>query len=307
MKKFDVIICTYNGAKRLENVINNILKQENLIDLVSNILVVDNNSNDSTKKIVSKMQSRNRAIKYLFEPSPGLSNARLCGVKNATSEWIIFLDDDNYIYKEWIKQANSFINDNENIGAFNGAVVPFVTEEINNEEEMIMKAFYGSLACTHLNIDDINYNQIDHPNKIPFGAGLVIRTKVLKKLAKEGWLTLKGREKESLSSGEDTEMCQYIKKSGFSLGYNPYMLMKHEIDRSRLNKEYMLKLYKGFAQYQIYKLKNSSAIIKYITIIKFNISYTILFIISLIQSNYELKIKKDCYKSFLSEIVKEIF
>lgn len=246
-KIFTVIICTYNGERTLKNTIESVLRQDEYSSLVDKLILVDNNSNDKTKEIIDNYISINKNIVYSFEKNPGLSNARLNGVKQAQSEWIVFVDDDNELQDSWLVQAKIFIGSNQNMGAFNGAVIPKCNFVLSNSEKSVLNAIYKGLACTHLSSKNINVNVTEHPNGFPFGAGLVIRTSCLKKLASTGWLNLLGRTKDNLAAGEDGEMCGFVFKQGFDMGYNPKMLLHHDIPRARLSEEYAIKLYRGFA------------------------------------------------------------
>lgn len=248
-KLFTIIICAYNAELRLERTLDSIINQYKYDELVDKLIIVDNNSKDNTKAIVMKYKESVINIQYLFESNQGLSNARLCGVNNANSEWIIFVDDDNILQEKWIQTASEYIESKNNIGAFNGAVIPEIDYELSEEQAEILKNTYKGLACTHLTEPDIKKGDYKHPNKIPFGAGLVIRTKSLKILADKGWLKSEGRKGNKLISGEDTELCMFIKNEGYELGYNPNMLIKHVIFQNRLQVEYSINIYKSFAQY----------------------------------------------------------
>lgn len=257
-KKFTIIICTYNSENRISNVLDNVINQCNIEFLVDKVLIVDNNSIDNTKNIVDTYRRKYKYIQYVFEEKQGLSNARLAGVNNTNSEWIIFIDDDNILHKKWLVEAYKYINDNPKVGAFNGAVVPKTNENLSDKQKDILKVTYKGLACTHMSIKEINKYEKNHPCGIPFGAGLVIKTKPLLKLVKNGWLLSKGRTKENLISGEDTEMCIFVKEQGYEFGYNPNMIIEHIISKNRLEERYSIELYKSFAEYNYIRMSNSN-------------------------------------------------
>ena len=288
---FTIIVCAYNAENRIKKAIDSIVNQKFYSKLVNCFLLVDNNSKDNTALIMKEYEQNYNNIKYVFERQQGLSFARLAGVRCTKTEWIAFVDDDNILSIDWLERAYNYIIENKNIGAFNGAVVPQVTSSLDNEQKLVLKAIYKGLACTHLNKHDIDYAQNKHPAKIPFGAGLVIRAESLINMADHGWIKVTGRNGDKLSSGEDTEMCIYVKKMGYEFGYNPYMLIEHMIPTGRLSKEYAIRLWQGFAEYNIYRQGNI-----------FSIKIFIKMIIKYIRSNIFSRIlinSSDRFKWFL--------
>lgn len=257
---FDIIICTYNGEKVIKRAIESILKQNSYKKLINNFFIVDNNSKDNSKQIIKEFEKTTENLKYLFQPKQGLSNARLKGVKNAKSKWIVFVDDDNVLEQNWLINAKKYIEENVNIGAFNGAVIPLIEEALTEEEVTNLEIAYKGLACTHLKKENINLDEKRHPCRLPFGAGLVIRTKELKELAEDGWLKSEGRKGKKIISGEDTEMVEYLLEKGYQSGYQPLCLINHVMGKERLDQKYLIKLFKSFRNYS--KTKNFKCFLK---------------------------------------------
>lgn len=243
---FTIIICTYNGEKRLTRGLTAICSCNKIDQLVSSVIVVDNASTDGTKNVINSFikKSTYKNIKYIYEEKPGLSNARLTGILNCNTQWVIFLDDDNIITYDWVEKAYEYIRLKEGLGAFNGQVIPSFDEPLSSELKMVLKASYSGLACTCTGINEmININENQWK---PFGAGLVVLRQPLLNLAKQGWLKCKGRKGQSLSSGEDTEIVEWIKKQGLNWGFCNDMMLFHEISLRRLDIEYLKKLYESF-------------------------------------------------------------
>lgn len=269
---FSIIICTYNGGKKIKHVLDCVLRQNEFSEKVEALLVVDNNSSDETSNVIKEYSKVNDKIKYLFESKPGLSNARACGVRNCNSEWIIFLDDDNYIEQDWTKGANSYIANHPDVGAFNGNVIPIFNRELTSDEQVRLDIVYLGLACTSSS-EKLLYH--DPKKWLPFGAGLVIRTEPLKKLLNNGWLKSEGRKHNSIISGEDTEMVLHIVLSGYSTGFCNDIILRHDVGVKRLEMDYLKKLYYSFgvAHYRIISSKKLGGlrVVKYGTISKLKI------------------------------------
>ena len=188
-KPFTIVVCTYNGERFLNRCLTALENLDELHDLTEKIYVVDNNSSDSTPEIAKKFCEQDNLFEYVFEKRQGLSYAREQAVK-ATTEWIIYVDDDNILDKNWLIELKKTIESHKGVGVVNGAVIATPEQKLNNEQKAILQVMYRNLACTHCK----EPTSEDEPNTIPMGAGMCVRTDALKEIEKEGWLKLKGRE-----------------------------------------------------------------------------------------------------------------
>jgi glycosyltransferase involved in cell wall biosynthesis len=103
-----VIIPTYNSDKFIGDTIRSVLHQT-CTDY--EIIVIDDGSTDSTKKIIENNFSQAR---YFYIPNQGVSKARNYGIRRARGEFIAFLDaDDLWLPEKLEKQLEVFKNDPE--------------------------------------------------------------------------------------------------------------------------------------------------------------------------------------------------
>jgi glycosyltransferase involved in cell wall biosynthesis len=68
--KVTIVICTYNGAKDLPGVLDHLHDQEGTDRIRWEVLVVENNSTDSTDFVVRQYQEhqeREAPLRYAFE------------------------------------------------------------------------------------------------------------------------------------------------------------------------------------------------------------------------------------------------
>lgn len=108
--KWLVIIPTYNEIENVEHIINEVLKQSELLD----ILIVDDNSPDKTSDKVLEMKENDSRINLLKRPGKlGLGTAYVDGFKYALSkdyEGIIQMDADFSHDPEFVKTMLSNIS-----------------------------------------------------------------------------------------------------------------------------------------------------------------------------------------------------
>ena len=99
--KLSVIICTYNRAKYLYNLLKSIA-QNTLGKNNFEVLLIDNNSNDNTISVLEQFKTDfpEMEIRYFFENRQGLSFARNRGIKEATGEVLVYVDDDALVLPE---------------------------------------------------------------------------------------------------------------------------------------------------------------------------------------------------------------
>lgn len=104
-------ICTYNRERFLPIALDAIARQKGDYCHLFELIVVDNNSTDSTPNIVQQFSEKHPHIQvvYTTEAKQGLSHARNKAIEVARGEWIAFLDDDAYLDNAYTEQLISFI------------------------------------------------------------------------------------------------------------------------------------------------------------------------------------------------------
>lgn len=88
--RFAVVIPAYNAARTIGKALDSVLAQQ---WPAQEIIVVDDGSSDDTAEVVGRFGSR---VSYLRQANAGPSVARNRGVAAASSEWIAFLDADDW-------------------------------------------------------------------------------------------------------------------------------------------------------------------------------------------------------------------
>src|SRR5690606_30759578 len=102
-KGISVIICTYNGAERIVPTLKAL--QSQILDptIQVEVILVNNRSTDTTIEVAQTTWG-NFPIPLLieFEAEAGVSRARRKGIEVAQYEYILFCDDDNHLFQDYL-------------------------------------------------------------------------------------------------------------------------------------------------------------------------------------------------------------
>ena len=245
MKKYSIMICTYNGEAYLDKVIESIYSQKNIDSLIEKVLIVDNASHDKTKDIIMRYMEKYKNLNYIYEKNPGLANARK-HIVSIDTEWCILLDDDNILLENFIMNLDNFIQSNPNLGVVNSNSIAYPDFNVTQKESDLIRALLSSLACTHYCIDEVKSHKA--ALNCPFGAGMTIRVGPIKKYAEQQWLVNTGRKQGSLTSGEDGELARIVLKEGYIHKLNKESSFYHIIPKFRIQPQYVKKLKKGLVE-----------------------------------------------------------
>lgn len=238
---FTVAIPTYNGANRLPILLDKLIAQITPSDLSWQVIVVDNNSTDTTAEIVTDYQSRCKeklSLIYAFEEQQGAAFARQKAMQLAQSELVGFLDDDVMPAEDWVASAYDFGLKHAQAGAYGGRIIgKFEVPPPGN-----FKRIQSFLALR----DRGNSPHLYNPENLalPPSAAWVIR--------KKAWIdnvpsqpNLGGRTGKSMVQGDDYEPLLYIYRAGWEIWYHPEMYVEHHIPAGRLEEQYLIALSRG--------------------------------------------------------------
>lgn len=110
MPKFSIIIPVYNVEKYIKKCLDSVFAQT---EKDYEVIVVNDGTKDNSMDIV-----KNYDVKIVNQKNQGLSEARNTGLKNAKGEYILFLDSDDYIEKDLLKELNKSIKNKPDLVRF---------------------------------------------------------------------------------------------------------------------------------------------------------------------------------------------
>ena len=170
-------------------------------------------------------------FRYVFEPQPGLSNARNTGIREARGEVVAFMDDDVTFDPAWLQTLTAPLLDGNWVGA-GGRILP--QKELSPPRWLSVENRY---ALAPLALFDLG-SEACQLSEAPCGANMAFRKEVFRKYG--GFRTDLGRRPGSLMSNEDTEFGSRLLAAGEPLRYEPSAVVYHPVLESRLQKKYFL-------------------------------------------------------------------
>lgn len=96
------IIPVYNEEKYIKRCLESIVNNTN-VNNEYEIIVVDDGSIDNTLEIIEEVREGHCAIKVFSQNNAGVSFARETGIKEASGEWIVFVDADDCVTSDIVE------------------------------------------------------------------------------------------------------------------------------------------------------------------------------------------------------------
>ena len=222
-----IIICTYNRNDILKICLKTIVKYFPT-NFTAEMIVVNNNSTDSTAQTLTDFVKTYSWCKVVNEPKQGLSQARNTGFQSASHSWILYLDDDAKI------DQNLFNRVHENIKlqtyqCIGGMYLPWYI----NEKP---KWFRDKWASNQLAYDKLHLLQV---NEFASGGVFLVHKNLLEK--HNGFHTTYGMLGKQLGYGEETDLQRRIRKAGKKVAYDPEMIIYHLVPHHKMTVSWQLK------------------------------------------------------------------
>lgn len=245
-----VIICTYNREKYLRESLEYIA-QQTLENRFFELIVVNNNSTDSTKDICKTFESDYRDInyKYIFEKNPGLSWARNRGIREASGDMLIFLDDDALASENYLKEIHSYFSLNKNVIAGGGKIIPFY--------ETMSPGWMTKYLLPVVSALDLGNSTRKFPkNKYPIGANMFFRKAFFQEYGY--FRTDLGRKGRLLLGGEEKDVFQRIHNPAQEIIYLPGAMVRHIVPQERIENGFIDDMAKGVGISEVIRYRKNN-------------------------------------------------
>ena len=126
--KISVIIPAYNVEKYIQETLDSVC---NSTYKDYEIILINDGSTDRTDEICKKYSEKHKEITYLTQKNQGVSAARNQGIKYAKGDWIIFVDADDKIEKNFFDFISNYSLEYD--------ILFFGDKQSNNEKDIEIK------------------------------------------------------------------------------------------------------------------------------------------------------------------------
>ena len=217
-------MCVYKRAS-LEKTLTTIVSQNLPPDYSLEIIVVDNDVEESGRVICDKIQNTTSSvpIRYFVNGIRNLSDLRNNTMTYAEGDLFVFIDDDEWASSDdWLKQLIATMDDYR-------ADMVFGVVKVHYPEGTPDWVIQG---------DMLGKDHFQHGKKLIKGA-------TSNALMKAHWFREKGFKFDPYfgkSGGEDTDLFHRMYKAGAKLVYDAHALVEEVAETDRVNLEYILKM-----------------------------------------------------------------
>ena len=221
-----IIIVTYNNQHQIKACINSIVEEIHHID--GEIIIIDNNSTDQTKKEIDTLHLSERILKSIYNKNnKGYARANNQGISIAKNKTLFFLNPDTFMSKGTLSILMNRLTVNNKLAAIapqliypNGSIQPscrrFPTHPLLFFELFGLSKFK---CIKGWKMNDFNHNEeciVDQP----MGAALMIKLDILRQL--------NGFDENFPMFFNDVDICRRIYLLGKEILFYPKVVITHE-------------------------------------------------------------------------------
>lgn len=230
MPKVSIIILTYNSSDYISPLIKSI---EGAVD--QEIIVVDNNSKDSTLEKVKKFKD---VILKENKENTGFSKGINIGAKMAKGEYLLFVNPDTNLVSGDFERMVSVFREHEDAGIVGGKLIKVSGEEENSAGKFLNVPEIMIMSISLDEIMGIRYSP-KKLQKVDFVSGgfMMVRKDLFDKL--------QGFDENLFMYIEDMELCFRARKLGYSTYFTPDVVMSHASHGSSNRAFAIENIYKG--------------------------------------------------------------
>jgi GT2 family glycosyltransferase len=220
-----VVISTFNRSEFLAASLEAFAVQRVSRSVVFDVTVVDNNSSDDTKAVVSRFASAIPGrYRYVFEPRQGVSHGRNAGISATRAPIVAFTDDDNVVDPDWIATLVSAFDRHPEVAAIGGRVLP---EWPAPPPAWLDRRHWAPLAI--LDYGDRCFYASSADPRCLLTANLGVRRKVFSQL---------GHFSPDFPRCQDHEFQIRLWRAGARVLYAPELVVRARISPERLTRRY---------------------------------------------------------------------
>jgi glycosyltransferase involved in cell wall biosynthesis len=240
-----VIICSFNRGPLIPELLAGFRAKSASVAGAWELLFVDNGSTDHTAEAVDAfVKEKALPIRRLLEPAKGKSFALNRGIKEAKSDFLVFVDDDIMLDDGWFAAVFDASN-RHGVNMFGGRVIPVLPANLPRwlVDRNNRPVFGGPLVNhDHGNVER-EYNE---SMERPIGANMLVRRSLFDKYGL--FRTDLGPVGRVAIGGEDSEIGFRFMAAKERVLYYPRATVYHPIPPDRLRKSVFRRCYFNYGR-----------------------------------------------------------
>jgi glycosyltransferase involved in cell wall biosynthesis len=196
-------LCVKNAEKTIRKCIGSVLNQNYPSRLIT-IIVVDGNSADSTVEIIRNSLHNSGLSSYFYsDHGGGLGVARQMVLDNTKEKYIIWIDGDSIIFKDFISEQVKFMEKELGVAVATGTFVRY-----KNAEESLS----SSLESIEKYVGSVTFDPASSRRGLPPNDTSVYRVEALKQIG--------GFDTCIRGASEDEDVITRMRKNGWVITVN---------------------------------------------------------------------------------------
>ncbi len=228
---FTLIICTYNRAHLLAHCLDALLAQE-AAPPDWELLVIDNNSPDHTRELTENWLRQHPEVqgRCLTETRQGLSHARNRGYREASADWVVYLDDDAKAATHFLRRTAWLVAEG-GYRIVGGVYYPWY----HYGRPRWWQDRYGSNALPHATLT------VPRGNYVATGGVMLWEKQLLEDLG--GFDPRVGMVGTRIAYGEETYLQAKARARGIAVAYDPELIIYHVVMAQKLSVDWFFRSY----------------------------------------------------------------
>ncbi len=236
---FSIIIPTRNRGTLVKKKVEQLSK----LDYPSSnyeIIVVDNNSEDETLKILGQLSKKVKNLRFFSEGRRGPSFARNLGIKQAKYNYLVFTDDDIFISKKYLTDYEKAWKKHPRAVVIGGKITAIFKGKKNNRRQKLIKNHPWCYADLDLGPRDRQLK----PGELLFSGNMSLK-RIHKNDGNVYFNEFLGRAiaDNIIIYAEDYELCYRFILQMKEVWYTPSIGVTNFVDTSRFSSKYLAKRY----------------------------------------------------------------
>ncbi len=240
-----IIVCTYNPDSGVFTRCLNAIKNLRADNIDVEVIIVDNNSSPdlSTVNYINGFLKDVPFSKLIVEKNQGLTYARIAGFQSSSGDNIIFFDDDNEPFPDYLLHAKQIFDNRPFIGVMGPGHINI--DYIDGADPWIKNHLNRFFQEKKAEREEYILSVMSWAPCYPPGTGQIIRRKILESYVEmflNNELKTSDRKGDDLSSAGDSQIIWSSINLNYAVGHHPSLKVNHLIPKKRANLTYIKRL-----------------------------------------------------------------